>query len=133
MKRLQVAHKTACGLAPARLVGHAPQYLLFQSHPLTSGFSSLKLQAATGPLHVLCPVLASLLSYLPSHLDAPRNVTLCSGKPFLIPVYIYIYISGPGFPKRQTECRFCILGVSETRSLLIFRKMLISETSSWER
>ena len=55
MKRLQVAHKTACGLAPGRLVGHAPQYLLFQSHPLTSGFSSLKLQAATGPLHVLCP------------------------------------------------------------------------------
>ena len=79
---------------------------------------------------MLCPVLASLLSYLPSHLDAPRDVTLFSGKSLLIPI---IYISSPGFPKRQTEYIFCISGVSETRSLLIFQKMLISEKSSWER
>ena len=77
------------------------------------------------------PVLASLLSYLPSHLDAPRDVTFFSGKSFLIPIiYIYPVLDSP---KRQTEYIFCISGVSETRALLIFQKMLISEKSSWER
>ena len=56
MKRLQVAHKSACGPAPGRLVGHAPHCLLFRSHPLTSGFSWLKCQA----LSFIEPIFAQM-------------------------------------------------------------------------
>lgn len=51
---------------------HCP---LFQPHLPTFGLGFLKLQAATGPLHMLCPVLAILFSYPPSHLEALRAVT----------------------------------------------------------
>ena len=127
-KTPQGGPQSQCGLAP-----HCP---LFQPHLPTFGLGFLKLQAATGPLHMLCPVLAILFSYPPSHLEALRAVTFSqeslSWFSWLGQTPI-IYVSSPGFPKRQTKYVFCISGISETRSLLIFRKMLISKKSSWER
>lgn len=93
---------------------------------------------------MLCPMLALMVCH-PFHLPTILPLSFQSSYHFLREVLIFLSqisvtcVPRPRFPIRQTKYVFCISGIRETESLLIFLNMLfdffliISKQSSWEK